>query len=298
MTSLSDLILSRTPIISVPSKMAFYTPTGKLKEVSTLTKGGAISTRNKEKIIQFIGNNDNIFRIDAQGHSEKNKPEKKEQEAMGREDINIKGSTMKEKKEQEMMGAEDVDIKGSTMKEKKEEQGMGAEDVDIKNEFEKILQFLELKNITIPPIRSKRELELEKMHHHYLRDMLADIKDVDKINKNILVEMILKREGIKKGIKPQRSNPLYQKLVKLYKEIDEKPITRYNEYKKIIKEGEDFIKKNKHLQNQWNKNITEKEKLELRRAFDKANVSKTDNLRFHIHQLQSLITTDYSPLLE
>jgi hypothetical protein len=88
MKSLKDLILSRTPIISIPSKMAFYSPNGKLKEVSTLTKGGAISTRNKEKVIQFIGNADDVFKISNQGYSENNNPQK--QRKKGVEDKYVK----------------------------------------------------------------------------------------------------------------------------------------------------------------------------------------------------------------
>jgi hypothetical protein len=88
MKSLKDLILSRTPIISIPSKMAFYSPNGKLKEVSTLTKGGAISTRNKEKVIQFIDSNDDDFKITNQGYSENNNPQK--QRKKGVEDKYVK----------------------------------------------------------------------------------------------------------------------------------------------------------------------------------------------------------------
>lgn len=65
--NLSNLILAQTPIISVPSKMSFYTPKGNLKSVPTLTKTGAISTRNNKKVINFVGNEENIFRIDNQG---------------------------------------------------------------------------------------------------------------------------------------------------------------------------------------------------------------------------------------
>ena len=127
MKSLKDLILSRTPVLSVPSKMAFYSPNGKLKEVSTLTKGGSISTRNKEKVIQFIGNNDDVFKITNQGYSENNNPQKQDQRGMETEDINIKGSSMKEIKEQKGMGAEDVNIKQVEKQRKK-----GVEDKYVK----------------------------------------------------------------------------------------------------------------------------------------------------------------------
>ena len=108
MKSLKDLILARTPIISVPSKMSFYSPNGKLKEVSTLTKGGAISTRNKEKVIQFIGNDNDVFKISNQGYNENNNPQKQEQEKqdMGSEDVNIKQLEKQRKK-----GVEDKYVK-------------------------------------------------------------------------------------------------------------------------------------------------------------------------------------------
>jgi hypothetical protein len=80
MKTLTELLLARTPIISVPSKMAFYTSKGKLKEVPTLTRTGAISTRGREKVIKFIGNEEDIIRIDNPGYNENNKPKEKKEE--------------------------------------------------------------------------------------------------------------------------------------------------------------------------------------------------------------------------
>jgi hypothetical protein len=75
--NLTNLILSQTPIISVPSKMSFYTPKGNLKSVPTLTKTGAISTRNNKKVIKFVGNEENTFRIDNMGTNGVIKPRAK-----------------------------------------------------------------------------------------------------------------------------------------------------------------------------------------------------------------------------
>jgi hypothetical protein len=290
MTSLKDLILANTPIISVPEKLAFYNKNGDLKSVSTLTKGGSISTRNGEKVIKFIGNNNGIFKIENEGHSENNKPEKKVI-------LKIKKDNAY-KKEQEMMGGEDVDIKGPTMKEMKENEMMGAEDVNVKStELKQILDFLNLKNINIPPIISNRERELNLMHHSDLRKMLSNVKGIDKIKKDVLVEMILKKEGIKKGIKPQRSNELYQKLIKLYKLIDEKPLTRLNKKIKEIKEAEDFFKKNKDIYDGYK--LNEEQKRLRRINFDKLDHQGADTARWVIQvKIGKLLKVDYSPLLE
>jgi hypothetical protein len=279
--------------------MAFYTPTGKLKEVSTLTKGGAISTRNKEKIIQFIGNNDNIFRIDAQGHSEKNKPKKKEQEAMGREDINIKGSTMKEKKEQEMMGAEDVDIKGSTMREKKEQEMMGDEDVDVGSKELKKIDFDKL-----PPINSEREKELNKMKVDELKNILPNEKEYKKMKKDDLIKAILKKEGIRYGLKNIKNTYLYSQLEKLYNyhnpnntndpySIYYNPYKKYNHFMRKIQEENKSIK-DKEKQNPNSDRIW---RSQIQRMRDRYIESLKEATR-EIKKYEELLKTDFTPLLE
>ncbi len=152
MTSLKDLILAKTPIISVPEKMAFYAKNGDLKTVSTLTKGGSISSRNKEKVIQFVGNNNGIFKIENEGYSENNNPQKKEQRGMGAEDVNAKGFSMKEIKEQRGMEGEDINIKKIEKQRKK-----GVED-----KYVKFTNFYKL-----PPFPPSGTLGQKAMYNYY-----------------------------------------------------------------------------------------------------------------------------------
>lgn len=178
MKSLKDLILARTPIISVPSKMAFYSPTGKLKEVSTLTKGGAISTRNKEKVIQFIGNNDDIFKINNKGYSENNNPQKQEERAMGVEDINVKGVSMKEIKELKGMEAEDINVKKVEKQRKK-----GVED--------KYVKFTNL--YKLPPFPPSGTLGQKAMYNYYKKfiNALKLIEDEDIIDDRVKMRQFM-----------------------------------------------------------------------------------------------------------
>lgn len=291
MKSLKDLILSRTPIISIPSKMAFYSPNGKLKEVSTLTKGGSISTRNKEKVINFIQNDDDVFNIENKGYSVNDKPETKVI-------LKIKKDG-KNKKEQEMMGAEDVDIKGSTMREKKEEQDMGAENVDVGNKELKKIDFDKL-----PPINSEREIELNKMKVDELKNILPNEKEYKKMKKDDLIKAILKKEGIRYGLKNIKNTYLYSQLEKLYKyhnpnntndpySIYYNPYKKYNHFMRKIQEEEKDIK-DKEKQYPNSDTIY---RSTIRRMRDRYN-ERLKEAKIEIKKYEELLKIDFSPLLE
>lgn len=75
---MDDYFLIGTPVISVPGKMAMIGKNGKLKEVKTLTKTGALATRNKQKVIKLISREGNgRLYVDKIGHTFKEQERKK-----------------------------------------------------------------------------------------------------------------------------------------------------------------------------------------------------------------------------
>ena len=66
---MNKLILAGTPVIEIPKKMLSITSKGKFKEIPTLTKTRAITTRNKKKVIKFVPTENNNINIKNEGQT-------------------------------------------------------------------------------------------------------------------------------------------------------------------------------------------------------------------------------------
>jgi hypothetical protein len=175
--NLTNLILSQTPIISVPSKMSFYTPKGNLKSVPTLTKTGAISTRNNKKVIKFVGNEENTFRIDNMGTNGVIKPRTKPKakklkieeiafEEKPKEIIKVKGEKSDYKKLTKYLGEADRYLEAMI-----EFDNMNY-DKEIKDQIKKAEKFTDDTSITFFTKNKNKILS-----------MLKNLKDVRKVIK-------------------------------------------------------------------------------------------------------------------